>query len=126
MSRIDVHELRRTARLTDSQLREITHHRGLCSRNADRADEWFLPEPNPGSTKARDAYERRAEELCCGCPVRVECLEFALRRETGHAAWGVWGGLAPWRREELVQIRRDADRDDEVVTRTARALSGVG
>jgi WhiB family redox-sensing transcriptional regulator len=32
----------------------------------------------------------RAKEICAGCPVRRECLAFALRTRQAH---GVWGGL---------------------------------
>lgn len=52
---------------------------GLCRQ--DNEIEWF-----PDS-----ASEQRAlTKICQGCPVRLQCLTFAL--ETGEHA-GVWGGL---------------------------------
>ena len=46
---------------------------------------------------------REAKQVCAGCPVRTECLEYALGREP-H---GVWGGLTVVERRAL-QRRRSA------------------
>jgi WhiB family transcriptional regulator, redox-sensing transcriptional regulator len=35
----------------------------------------------------------RAQEICAGCPVRVRCLDLALRE---NLEWGVWGGVIFW------------------------------
>ena len=54
---------------------------------------WF---PEKGeSTKA-------PKMICQGCPVRAECLDYALEHEAA-ARWGVWGGLT-W--EERRVLRR--------------------
>ena len=42
-----------------------------------------------------------AKRVCQGCPVRQECLEYAL---TTPDQWGVWGGLSE--RERRVILRR--------------------
>ena len=34
-----------------------------------------------------------AQAICGRCPVRIDCLEVALRE--GHE-WGVWGGVTFW------------------------------
>lgn len=34
--------------------------------------------------------ERRAKAICAGCPVRAECLDYAMRIREQH---GIWGGL---------------------------------
>lgn len=50
----------------------------------------FFPEKG-GSTV-------EAKRICKGCPVRVECLEYALRTEQ---RFGVWGGYAERERRQL-------------------------
>lgn len=39
-----------------------------------------------------------AKRICAGCPVRVECLEWAL--EHGER-WGVWGGASERERRRM-------------------------
>ena len=55
---------------------------GAC-RGQDRKL-WF---PAPGDEKP--AY-REAKAICATCPVREECLTFALATDERH---GLWGGL---------------------------------
>lgn len=38
----------------------------------------------------RDARERRAKQMCAGCPVSTQCLNAAIDRNDKH---GTWGGL---------------------------------
>jgi WhiB family redox-sensing transcriptional regulator len=45
------------------------------------------------------AYAPEAKEICARCPVRTPCLEWAL--VTGDP-WGVWGGLDPGERRQLL------------------------
>ena len=40
--------------------------------------------------EARVARERQAKAVCAMCPVRKECLNYALRIHEPH---GIWGGL---------------------------------
>ena len=54
-----------------------------------------LPEPRA----ERDAREARAKEICRGCDVRVECLEYALQIKEPH---GIWGGLNEAERRMLL------------------------
>lgn len=73
---------------------------GLCrGANDDRAfpDERGIPSEDA-------AY---AQELCAGCPVQAECLEFALRTEkTGrYGAFGIWGGTTPDQRRAMIRAR---------------------
>lgn len=46
-----------------------------------------------------------AKAVCAECPVRVECLEFALRTGERH---GVWGGLSERERSKLKRSGRAA------------------
>jgi len=43
-----------------------------------------------------------AKSICKTCPVRVECLDYAI---TNGEKFGCWGGLAPRERTRLVQER---------------------
>jgi WhiB family redox-sensing transcriptional regulator len=65
--------------------------RSLC---ADADPEAFFPEPG--------ANPNAAKRLCAACPVRAECLEYAL--EHGER-FGVWGGLSPEQRERVERER---------------------
>ena len=40
--------------------------------------------------EARAMRERQAKTVCASCPVRRDCLNFALRIREPH---GIWGGL---------------------------------
>lgn len=51
--------------------------------------ELFFPEP--GGTP------RAAYRVCAGCPVRKECLDFAIE----HGEMGVWGGTSDLQRRRL-------------------------
>lgn len=63
----------------------------LCSQTDP---EMFFPEKG-GSSKS-------AKSVCRACPVRVECLEYALEHDE---SFGVWGGLSD---RERRQLKRDA------------------
>ena len=55
---------------------------------------------------ARGESVRDAKAVCTLCPVRNECLEFAMRLKVVH---GVWGGLSERERRSLRRARnRDA------------------
>ncbi len=41
---------------------------------------------------------RPAKRVCANCPVRAECLDYALAH---HERWGVWGGLSERERRRL-------------------------
>ncbi|KII00545.1 transcription factor WhiB [Streptomonospora alba] len=38
----------------------------------------------------REIRERKAKEICAQCPVRTECLDYAISRPEKY---GTWGGL---------------------------------
>jgi WhiB family redox-sensing transcriptional regulator len=42
--------------------------------------------------------EREAIRICNGCPVNMDCLEFALEAK---ASFGIWGGLTEKQRRTL-------------------------
>ena len=51
----------------------------------------FYPPNAPEGRSAREAREARAKAICRGCPVRAQCLEYALAIREPH---GIWGGLS--------------------------------
>lgn len=59
----------------------------LCAQTDPEA---FFPEKG-GST-------REAKKVCLSCPVRVECLEYALQNDE---RFGIWGGLSERERRRL-------------------------
>ncbi|MGW2478115.1 WhiB family transcriptional regulator [Streptomyces sp. NPDC001665] len=48
------------------------------------------------------AAQNRAKALCTGCPVRTECLAYALDHRIGH---GIWGGMTERERRGLLRRR---------------------
>jgi WhiB family redox-sensing transcriptional regulator len=63
----------------------------------------------------RGASTREAKEVCRGCVVREDCLEFAL---VNSEKFGIWGGLSE-RERRRIRRRRSAERRGEVVGGTA-------
>ena len=62
----------------------------LCSDPKNKyARDWFF------SKIPRERYD--AKNLCYGCPVRSQCLQWALEH---RQSWGIWGG------KDEVEIRR--------------------
>lgn len=52
--------------------------------------------------RGENARVRKAKQICRGCDVRAECLEFALSTGEKH---GVWGGLSERERRRLRRLR---------------------
>jgi WhiB family transcriptional regulator, redox-sensing transcriptional regulator len=49
--------------------------------------------PNKGAkTKCR-----QAKQICDACPVKQQCLRYAVKR---HEEWGIWGGLTATERRK--------------------------
>ncbi len=55
----------------------------------------------------RGASTREAKEVCRGCPVRLDCLEYAL---VNGEKFGIWGGLSERERRRLRRQRAQASR----------------
>ena len=66
----------------------------LCAQ-AD-PDAWF-PE------KGQHALAKTAMRICRACPVRAQCLDYALSGADtwGGIATGIWGGTTPRQRDRL-------------------------
>lgn len=62
--------------------------------------DWWFPEHGPYA-EARETISR-AREICMNCPVREECLDFALSFPNLQ---GIWGGLSPRQRQRERKVR---------------------
>lgn len=64
--------------------------------------EMFYPEKGQGSS-----YESKLIlRMCSQCPVKINCLEVALRSEEGHGrGYGIWGGTTPNQRKKILKQR---------------------
>lgn len=61
--------------------------RSLCAQTDPEA---FFPD--------KDGTTRHAKQVCAGCTVRAECLDWAL---THHERFGIWGGLSERERRKV-------------------------
>lgn len=61
----------------------------------------------------RGRQGRATRRVCAGCPVRVECAEYAIGRSELD---GVWGGLSPKQRKAARRARRRAPAPDGTTT----------
>ena len=57
-----------------------------------------------------------AKAICRGCPVRMQCLEFALDARLDH---GVWGGMTENERRSLRRSRQRKARREAVASGVA-------
>ena len=74
---------------------ETWHLKAACR---GPASVYFFPPSAPERREERDAREAKAKGICVACPVKAECLDFALRVREPH---GIWGGLTEGERREL-------------------------
>ncbi len=86
------------------QVATILQWRALASC-ARYTPELFFPAGETGLAGAQIAMAKR---ICIGCPVRQDCLDYAL---ASNQRFGIWGGLTeeerrPVRRRWLMQTRR--------------------
>ena len=62
----------------------------------------FFPPSHFERKDEKEDRETRAKGICAKCPVRPECLEYALRIKEPH---GIWGGLNEVERKQLLATR---------------------
>jgi WhiB family transcriptional regulator, redox-sensing transcriptional regulator len=60
--------------------------------------------PDDQADPEREIREAKAKAVCALCPVRTQCLDYALQNSIRH---GIWGGL---NEEERVRERRHRAR----------------
>jgi WhiB family redox-sensing transcriptional regulator len=71
------------------------------ARCRDYDPEVFFPEKGGSS--------REAKRICAECPVRIECLNYALRRDERY---GVWGGMSERERRRLKRMASWSSRKE--------------
>ena len=64
--------------------------------------EMFFPPTHAERKEEKLQREDRAMEICRTCPVRPDCLEYAIRIREPH---GIWGGLNEVERKQLADRR---------------------
>lgn len=83
---------------------------GSC-RNLDTSQ--FFP---IGQTGEAEVIISRAKEVCVGCAVREQCLEFAI---TTNQEYGVWGGHSEDERRVIRRQWRARQRAAEKASRAS-------
>ena len=63
-------------------------------------DFWYAEKHKAGAQQLL----REGKAICAECPVRAECLEYAV---INNERYGVWGGLSPRQRQPLRRGRID-------------------
>ena len=72
---------------------------GMC-KNYD--PEWWFPEKVRINSRKRTKEEMLARTICTECPVRTECLDYAL----GYSGlFGIWGGFNEYERARIQKER---------------------
>jgi WhiB family redox-sensing transcriptional regulator len=62
----------------------------------------FFPPPQFERKEEKLDREARAKAICAGCPVKRECLEYAVNIREVH---GIWGGLNENERKQILAQR---------------------
>lgn len=62
----------------------------------------FFPPAVAESKEEKDVREAQAKAICRGCPVRAECLDFAV---ANREPYGIWGGTNELERRRLMARR---------------------
>jgi hypothetical protein len=82
------------------QLRDVLDEHGEppCANYPDA----FFHDEATSSAGPRWNYQI-AKALCAECPIRLQCLDYAMAADEEH---GVWGGLSPNERKKLKKKNR--------------------
>ncbi len=72
------------------------------------------PDPDIFFPKKGD-HGDQAKEICSGCPVTAQCLDFALEIKQGTYDFGIYGGTTPAERAKLRRRPGRTGRDRETV-----------
>jgi WhiB family transcriptional regulator, redox-sensing transcriptional regulator len=84
----------------------LTHEWWRTASCRDAEPELFFP---ISATAASRAQVQRAKQICASCPVRLECLSYALDNRQEQ---GIWGGLTEEERRRLPRRSLQFSRRD--------------
>lgn len=84
--------------LAEDELADRVYQQARCAVSRVDPDQWF---PVAVDVTAARGQAADAIAVCATCPVRADCLEFALRHGSDIGAHGVWGGLVERERLSL-------------------------
>lgn len=85
------------------------YDRAACARSTLQGVTFFSDGKRGGGATPEMIRERKiALSFCAVCPVRQECLDFALETNQEH---GIWGGLTVKARKNVRKQRRLALRE---------------
>ena len=76
-------------------VRDWWHRAECCGLTTAQRDDIFFP--------ARGAPTAPAKAICASCPVREECLDYAI---TNGEKFGIWGGLSERERRRIRRATR--------------------
>ena len=79
----------------------------LCRQHSSNL---FFPPATFEKKEDREKREAKAKAVCSGCPVKIECLEYAIRTNQDS---GVWGGATE---DERKSIRREYKKTGTLIT----------
>ena len=79
---------------------DIDWQKRAACRGSD-ANLFFAPTQQE-TKEERTAREAHAKSVCARCPVREQCLSFALTTRESH---GIWGGLNETERRRMLEKR---------------------
>lgn len=107
---------RRTAR--PAQFDPSGSDGGPAAACLDRYDVFYHPDDERGPVRRRRI--NRAKTICGGCPLLAACRDEAL---SNREQWGIWGGLTPEERNEILMAREARTRG--LPDRIVREMAGV-
>lgn len=65
---------------------------------------WFADDRGRLGSTAMSSESLAALNICASCPVRLKCLDYAMRTETASShTWGIWGGSTAEQRRKLAR-----------------------
>jgi WhiB family redox-sensing transcriptional regulator len=72
------------------------------------ADQSLRHQADPAWCRRRGWTAAMARRICAPCPVRIDCLDYALAGADtwGGIATGIWGGTSPRERALLRRARK--------------------